>query len=424
MATTLTITVAAIEVAIPTTTLATTTTTATTTQETFQPGDILRISYGLFDHVAIFVKWTDADPNEKRKAWVIQHTGKFLFTKSTNSTSRIELQEESVLNYRLLTRPKKPGAVLYRAMSRVGGGNYHLVFENCEHFATWCVTEKEESPQIRFGYFTMASRIVEAASSAAGQSTAAVGIGLQATGLAIDACTAIQLYVKGTLSCADCARRVVFATTTSLGSVSGALIGHEVGSAVVGIVAGGTPHPTVSGAGSFVGGLVGGFLGGNVARSCSQRLMDLNFDRHRARTVREAYTYLDIPPTATNLAVSSAYKNKSLLLHPDKKGGAVETMQHLNLCYELIRSARSDLHEPFPVGTDIKLGMDRDIYFFSQHRGRWVDGTIERTHGNCTYDILLVTTSDGDGDGDGNYNHEVQKFVDIQYIRCSPATKK
>ena len=37
---------------------------------------------------------------------------------------------------------------LQRAMSRIGEQNYNLLFNNCEHFATWCKTGKHRSGQI------------------------------------------------------------------------------------------------------------------------------------------------------------------------------------------------------------------------------------------------------------------------------------
>ncbi|MEY2979543.1 MAG: lecithin retinol acyltransferase family protein [Prochlorotrichaceae cyanobacterium] len=38
--------------------------------------------------------------------------------------------------------------VLKRAMSRLGERDYHLVFNNCEHFATWCKTGQHHSQQV------------------------------------------------------------------------------------------------------------------------------------------------------------------------------------------------------------------------------------------------------------------------------------
>jgi len=41
-----------------------------------------------------------------------------------------------------------PEAVITRAMSRLGDGNYHLIFNNCQHFARWCATGDHHSEQI------------------------------------------------------------------------------------------------------------------------------------------------------------------------------------------------------------------------------------------------------------------------------------
>ena len=42
------------------------------------------------------------------------------------------------------------GVTLRRAMSRIGEQNYNLLFNNCEHFATWCKTGRHHSGQIDF----------------------------------------------------------------------------------------------------------------------------------------------------------------------------------------------------------------------------------------------------------------------------------
>jgi hypothetical protein len=39
-------------------------------------------------------------------------------------------------------------AVIARAESRLGEGNFHLLFNNCEHFASWCVTGISNSNQV------------------------------------------------------------------------------------------------------------------------------------------------------------------------------------------------------------------------------------------------------------------------------------
>ena len=51
----------------------------------------------------------------------------------------------------LVARPT-PGTeadVVVRALSRVGETGYSVVFNNCEHFASWCVTGDATSRQVR-----------------------------------------------------------------------------------------------------------------------------------------------------------------------------------------------------------------------------------------------------------------------------------
>lgn len=46
-------------------------------------------------------------------------------------------------------REYTPGETVERAKRRMNEDNYDLAFNNCEHFATWCVTGKEKSSQVR-----------------------------------------------------------------------------------------------------------------------------------------------------------------------------------------------------------------------------------------------------------------------------------
>ena len=44
-----------------------------------------------------------------------------------------------------------PDVIIERAMSRLGDGEYNLVFNNCQHFARWCVTGERLSEQVNAG---------------------------------------------------------------------------------------------------------------------------------------------------------------------------------------------------------------------------------------------------------------------------------
>ena len=55
-----------------------------------------------------------------------------------------------------------------RALSRLGEDQYNLVFNNCEHFATWCATGEQRSPQVE----RAAGGVAAAAATAAVRATA------------------------------------------------------------------------------------------------------------------------------------------------------------------------------------------------------------------------------------------------------------
>ncbi len=42
-----------------------------------------------------------------------------------------------------------PATVVRRAVERVGEDDYHIVWNNCEHFATWCCTGTARSSQVK-----------------------------------------------------------------------------------------------------------------------------------------------------------------------------------------------------------------------------------------------------------------------------------
>ncbi len=53
--------------------------------------------------------------------------------------------EPCIINH---TQESSTGVTLRRAMSRIGEQDYNLLFNNCEHFATWCKTGRHRSSQI------------------------------------------------------------------------------------------------------------------------------------------------------------------------------------------------------------------------------------------------------------------------------------
>ncbi|MEH8123744.1 lecithin retinol acyltransferase family protein [Aeromonas veronii] len=46
------------------------------------------------------------------------------------------------------SRPFSPEECVARAFSRLGEQDYHLLFNNCEHFVLWCIEDRHSSPQV------------------------------------------------------------------------------------------------------------------------------------------------------------------------------------------------------------------------------------------------------------------------------------
>jgi hypothetical protein len=61
-----------------------------------------------------------------------------------------------------------PDAIVGRALSQLGAGNYHLLFNNCQHFARWCATGDHFSEQVDAATATAGTAIAPVAAAAAG----------------------------------------------------------------------------------------------------------------------------------------------------------------------------------------------------------------------------------------------------------------
>ena len=59
-----------------------------------------------------------------------------------------EFSQGEVVSVMGHTDASPAGVTLRRAMSRLGEQNYNLLFNNCEHFATWCKTGRHRSEQV------------------------------------------------------------------------------------------------------------------------------------------------------------------------------------------------------------------------------------------------------------------------------------
>ncbi len=82
-----------------------------------------------------------------------------------------EFARSNQVTVRLYARERDPEVTVARAMSRIGESNYHLVFNNCEHFARWCVTGDHKSEQVV---------AATSASGVAGTTATAAAVGIDA----------------------------------------------------------------------------------------------------------------------------------------------------------------------------------------------------------------------------------------------------
>ena len=89
-----------------------------------------------------------------------------------------------------------PDAIIERAMSRLGEGSYNLVFNNCQHFARWCVTGDPRSEQVESAAATAGVAVAPVAAATAGISmvgSAGLVAGLSGPGImsGLAACGAV-----------------------------------------------------------------------------------------------------------------------------------------------------------------------------------------------------------------------------------------
>ncbi|NEX74999.1 lecithin retinol acyltransferase family protein [Aeromonas rivipollensis] len=53
--------------------------------------------------------------------------------------------------------PFSPEECVARAFSRLGEQDYHLLFNNCEHFVLWCIEDRHSSPQVNYATTALAA---------------------------------------------------------------------------------------------------------------------------------------------------------------------------------------------------------------------------------------------------------------------------
>lgn len=167
--------------------------------------------------------------------------------------------------------------IIERALSRVGEDSYNLVFNNCEHFATWCVTGRSESKQVKAVLsLTTTTAMVYRSISTASAATQIIGLtassakiltGTTATsGLAFGRLTGCATGALGGVALGTSSALV---GTAAIGS-TGVLVGSSTALGFSAAIGGGAltvaaapvivPVALAVGACAVVGGFLGGFF--------------------------------------------------------------------------------------------------------------------------------------------------------------------
>lgn len=158
--------------------------------------------------------------------------------------------------------------------------------------------------------------------------------------LALETVKCIHDWWIGNITGVRCAKMFVESSAAIAGGCLGAGIGISVGTAVMPIV------------GSLVGAVAGGFLGATLLQEIAKRLTDYFFNLPKDIAVENAYAFLQIEHTCTNLELREAYKKLLLVYHPDK-GGSKEKFCKLQISVAIISQAR---------GQDLSVVCTQQLY--------------------------------------------------------------
>lgn len=168
--------------------------------------------------------------------------------------------------------------IVERALDRVGEDRYNLVFNNCEHFAAWCVTGKSESKQVKAVLsLTTTTAMVYRSISTASSATQIIGLTAGSANIFTGTTVTSSLAVGKLTGCATGAiggalvgsSGAALGTTALIGT-SSAIAGSSAAVGFTAAVGGGAltvaaapvivPVALAVGACAVVGGFLGGFF--------------------------------------------------------------------------------------------------------------------------------------------------------------------
>ncbi len=128
-------------------------------------GDHIKIGRGFYSHHGIFIDRDQVvhfsgEPKQKNQSQIEMTTLEQFINGAKETKVKIVAYEADVVFDTETT--------IRLALESIGDSDYHIVFRNCEHFATYCKTGKHESKQVKRAFISLPSTGVIAASLAAG----------------------------------------------------------------------------------------------------------------------------------------------------------------------------------------------------------------------------------------------------------------
>ena len=113
-------------------------------------GSMIRVQAGSIHHYGVYVSPEEViqfglapalRPGQKDADVTVLSTNLTAFRNGTPSETAVFDPEETAAH-------PTPAEAVATARSRLGEGNYHIIYNNCEHFVYECVTGKHYSEQV------------------------------------------------------------------------------------------------------------------------------------------------------------------------------------------------------------------------------------------------------------------------------------
>ncbi len=145
--------------------------------------------------------------------------------------------------------------------------------------------------------------------------------------LSIEAIKSINSWWIGEISGKRCTKQIIDSSASIFGGYAGAAAGSAIGTMIA------------PGYGTVIGAFAGGAAGSFTASAFSEWLTAYLFGLPKHVAVENAYRFLDLSPSCSNVELKTQYRTLALRYHPDKSGNP-ENFHKLQVSTAIIKQAR------------------------------------------------------------------------------------